>query len=36
MMQANSADTDQTAVFAIPPSILRNNCIKSKIKAKKV
>ena len=38
---ANNADPDQTApegavwsgsaLFAIPPSILRNNCIESKI-----
>ena len=35
MAYANSVDPDQTApgstLFAIPPSILRNNCIKSKI-----
>ena len=39
MAYANSADPDQTApavwsgsaLFAIPPIILRNNCIKNKI-----
>ena len=46
MLYANCADPDQTAPegvvwpesswFAIPLSILRDNCIKSKIKAKKV
>ena len=44
MTYANSADPDQTApegavwsgstLFAIPLSILRNSCIKSKIKAR--
>ena len=44
MTYANSTDPDQTApegavwsgstLFAIPLSILRNNCIKSKFKAK--
>ena len=46
MKYANSTDPDQTApegavwsgstLFAIPPSILRNSCIKSKITAKTV
>ena len=46
MAYANSADPDQTAplgavwsgptLIAIPVSSLRNNCIKSKIQAKKV
>ena len=46
MTYANSADPDQTApegavwsgstLFAVPLSILRNSCIKSKISARKV
>ena len=36
MSYTNNVDPDQTAssLFAIPQSILRNNCIKSKIYAK--
>ena len=34
MAYANSADPDQT-LFVSPLSILRNNCLKSKIETKK-
>ena len=36
MVLANSEDADQSTLFAIPLSILRNNCMKKKTLDKKV